>query len=182
MEQYPNVSFLQQIFGFAKQREPLQPLYAALVAEGRDAFWYREGGVPDNVDGRFDMLSSVMAMALLRLEAEDPAGRRPSVLLTELFVEDMEQSLRQIGIGDYVVGKHVGKLMGALGGRLGAYREAFAEGASLAGPVRRNIFHDAPRSEEEVELVAGRLAAFRARLDSTRFDALLAGRIADDAA
>ena len=176
------MSFLQQIFGFARQREPLQPLYAALVAEGRNAFWYREGGVPDTVDGRFDMLSSVMAMALLRLEAEDPAGRRPSVLLTELFVEDIDHNLRQIGIGDYVVGKHVGKLMGALGGRLGAFREALAGGANLQGPVRRNIFDEAPPSEEQVALVAARLERFGARLEATPLDALLAGRIADDPA
>ena len=182
MELYPDVTFLQQIFGLAKQREPFQPLYAALVAEGRDAFWYRDGGVPDTVDGRFDMLSSVLAMALLRLEADDPAGRRPSVLLTELFVEDMENSLRQIGIGEYVVGKHVGKLMGALGGRLGAYREAIAGGGDLSGPVRRNIFHEAPPSEEQVALVAERLERFRARLEATPLDALLSGRIADDPA
>jgi cytochrome b pre-mRNA-processing protein 3 len=176
------VSFLQQIFGFARQREPVQPLYAALVAEGRDSYWYREGGVSDTVDGRFDMLSSVVAMALLRLEADDPAGRRPSVLLTELFVEDMDNSLRQIGIGDYVVGKHVGRLMGALGGRLGAFRDALAEGGDLAAPVRRNIFHEAPPSEEQVALVAARLLRLRTRLESTPLDALLAGRIADGVA
>ena len=45
----------------------------------------------------------------------------PSVLLTEIFIDDMDGTLRQIGIGDYVVGKHVGRMMGALGGRLTAF-------------------------------------------------------------
>jgi cytochrome b pre-mRNA-processing protein 3 len=172
------VSFLQQIFGSAKKRDPLQPLYSALVAEGRDPFWYRQGQVPDTVDGRFDMLASVTALALLRLEAEDPAGREPAALLTELFVEDMDQNLRQIGIGDYVVGKHIGRLMGALGGRLGAFRGATTH--DLSSPVRRNVFHDAPPSEDAVTLVAERLAKLRVRLAATPLDSLMAGRIADE--
>jgi cytochrome b pre-mRNA-processing protein 3 len=101
--------------------------------------------VPDTLNGRFDMLSAVMALVLLRLERAGEAARGPAVLLTEIFVEDMDGSLRQIGIGEYVVGKHVGRLMGALGGRLAAFRAA--EGGSLADPVRRNIFHDAPSSD-----------------------------------
>ena len=71
-----------------------------------------------------------------------------------MFIADMDSSLRQIGIGDYVVGKHVGRMMGALGGRLAALREA-EDSAALSGAVERNIFRGAPPSAEALALVDG---------------------------
>jgi len=171
-----NLSFLQKIFGQAKQRAPLAPLYRAIVAEGRDPTWYH-AGVPDTLDGRFDMVAAVMALALLRIEAEGEAGRTPSILLTELFIDDMDGTLRQIGIGDHVVGKHVGKMMGALGGRLSAFRAGRESGGGFADAVRRNIFHESPPSEEALKTVAARLEAFADGLDGIGGEALLAGRL-----
>ena len=124
------MSFLQRLFGETKQRAALMPFYQALVEIGRDPDWYRDGEVPDTLDGRFDMVAAVTALALLRLESEGETGKLPSVLLTEIFIDDMDGTLRQIGIGDYVVGKHVGRMVGALGGRLGAFRDG-AEAGSL---------------------------------------------------
>jgi len=144
------------------------------VALARDPAWYRDGGVPDTVDGRFAMVSAVTALILLRLESEGEAARRESVLLTETFIDDMDSSLRQIGIGDFVVGKQVGKLVGALGGRLGAFRE----GGPLDAPVRRNVFAgDDAADPAKVRFVAARLEALRDRLGATSLERLLAGEI-----
>lgn len=170
------MSLLQRIFGEARQRAALAPLYRAIVAEGRDPAWYRDGRVPDTMDGRFDMVAAVTALALLRLEAEGEAGRGPSVLLTEAFIDDMDATLRQLGIGDHVVGKHVGRMMSALGGRLAAFRAARDEGYREA--ARRNIFHEAPPSDEAVTWVASRLEALMRRLDDAPIEALLAGKLA----
>lgn len=170
------LSLLQRIFGETKERAALAPLYRAVVARGRDPAWYREGGVPDTLDGRFDMVAAVLALVLIRIEAEGQAGRNPSVLLIELFIDDMDGTLRQIGIGDYVVGKHVARMMSALGGRLGAFREARAQGA-FADAVRRNIFHESPPSKDAVDWVAGRLEAFAGALDRTTLKALLGGAL-----
>jgi len=170
------LSFLQRIFG-RKERQALLPLYRAVVEAGRDAAWYREGQVPDTIDGRFDMVAAMMALTLLQLEAGEGAGREASVLLTELFVDDMDASLRQIGIGDYVVGKHVGRMMGALGGRLAAFRAARQEGGAFAAAVRRNIFHEVPPTEEALDWVAGRLERFAAALAAQPLAPLLAGRL-----
>jgi cytochrome b pre-mRNA-processing protein 3 len=172
------LSFLHRLFADRKQRRPmLAPLYAAIVAEGRDPVWYRDGEVPDTLDGRFAMVAAVTALVLLRLEAEGEAGRVPSVLLTETFVDDMDASLRQIGIGDYVVGKHVGRMMGALGGRLAAFRDARDSGG-LAGAARRNIFREAPPSEAGLALVADRLEQLVRGLDAASLQTLLGGSLA----
>jgi len=170
------MSLLQRIFGEKKQRAPLRPLYDAIVARGRAPAWYREGLVPDTIDGRFDMVSAILSLVLLRLEKEGEAARDQSVLLTEIFINDMDGTLRQIGIGDYVVGKHVGRMMSAVGGRLGALRDGLAEG-SLRAAVARNVFHDAPPSDEALGFVAGGLERFAAALDGTATDAVLAGRL-----
>jgi cytochrome b pre-mRNA-processing protein 3 len=169
------LSFLQRLFPDKKQRAALAPLYAAIVAEGRDPFWYREGQVPDTIDGRFDMIAAIMALVLLRLEAEGEAGRVPAVLLTETFIDDMDASLRQIGIGDYVVGKHVGRMMSALGGRLAAFRLGSEPGFRDA--VERNIFHESPPSEAAVAMVAAGFERFAAGLDGTGLPDLLAGKL-----
>lgn len=169
-----SLSFLKSLFAGPRERIALRPLYDAVVGEGRDPAWYRDGGVPDTVDGRFDMVAAVLALVLLRFEAEGDAARGPSVLLTETFIDDMDASLRELGIGDLVVGKKVGRIMGALGGRLGSFR-ASADDAEFEGAVRRNVFRDEAPSQEALCFVADRLRGLRARLAAAPLDRLLAG-------
>lgn len=120
-------------------REALRPLWHATVEVARDPRWYRDCGVADTVEGRFDMITLVLATAMLRLERE-PGHDEQTARLTELFVEDMDAQLRQSGVGDLMVGKHIGKLMATLGGRLGALREALPVGAGVVAEViERNV-------------------------------------------
>jgi cytochrome b pre-mRNA-processing protein 3 len=150
-------------------------LYAAIVAEARDPAWYLGGQVPDTVEGRFDMVSAMLALVLLRLEAEGKKGRRESVLLTETFVDDMDSSLRELGTGDLMVGKGIGKLMGALAGRMASFRESMAGAADFGESVRRNVFRDEAPSEEAVRFVAERLRKRHVALGAVPLDSLLAG-------
>lgn len=170
------MSLLTSLFG-ARDRESVRPLYAASVAAARRPLWYREGGVPDTIDGRFDVLSAVLALVLIRLEDEGDAARKPAVLLTETFVDDMDGTLRQIGIGDVVVGKRIGKMMGALGGRAGAFRRGLAGEEDFDAAVRRNVFRDEPPGEAAVKLVAGRLRALHEALRASPLEQLLAGTL-----
>lgn len=172
------VSFLTRIFGGGgPSREAYRLLYNAIVNGGRDPAWYIEGQVPDTIDGRFDMISSVLALTLIRLEADEERTRNASVLLAELFIDDMEGSIRQLGTGDLMVGKHIGKMMAALGGRLSAYRSAIEEERDFTAPVTRNVFHDAPPSPEAVAFVSDRLRSFYANLQAAPVDAILAGEL-----
>lgn len=135
------MAFLAKIFGRAPDpRADYAPLYRAVVAVARRPAWYAGCGVADTEEGRFDMLSAVLATVIVRMETS--AELRPAAsLLTELFVEDIEGQLRQQGIGDPTLGKRMGKLMGALGGRIGVYRAglAQADGEALAQAVERNV-------------------------------------------
>ena len=167
------VGLWRRLFG-RSERDALAPLYGHVVAEARRPDWYREGHVPDTLDGRFDMVAAVLSLVLLRLEDEGEPGRAPAAYLTELFVDDMDGQLRERGIGDIVVGKHIGRMMGALGGRLGALREAFGNGA-LDDVIARNIYHGAPPSAEALETVRGGLIALRNRLSVLPGADLVAG-------
>ena len=171
------MSFLDRLFRRPDPRAALAPLHRAVVAFGRDPGWYREGGVPDTIDGRFDAIAAVTALVLLRLEAEGEAGREPAVMLAEWFVDDMDASLRQIGIGDYVVGKHVGRMMGALGGRLTAFREAGGDSRALAQAVRRNLFRDEPPDEAALAWTTKRLESLSTGLAAMTLAELLEGRL-----
>ena len=163
----------RRLFGHA-ERDGLKPLYQAMVAEARRPAWYRDGRVPDTLDGRFDMVAAVLSLVLLRLEDEGEGARAPSAHLTELFVADMDGQLRERGIGDIVVGKHIGRMMGALGGRLGALREAFA-GGDLDGAIERNIFRGASPGATAVGAVRSGLMTLRDRLAATPAAALIGG-------
>jgi cytochrome b pre-mRNA-processing protein 3 len=154
-------------------REQLRPLWHRVVEISREPEWYAECGVADTVAGRFDMITTVLAFVLLRLERDGDCVPQ-SALLTELFVEDMDGQLREFGVGDIVVGKHVGKLMASLGGRLGAYRAALAGEGPLEEAVRRNVTLLEGTGPDKL---ATRLRALAAGLDATETNALLAGRI-----
>jgi cytochrome b pre-mRNA-processing protein 3 len=146
-----------------------------VTREARVPEFYSSCGVADSVAGRFDMVCAALAAVLLRME-KSPALIEPSVRLTELFVDDMDGQLRELGIGDIVVGKHIGKLMSAMGGRLGAYRAGFAgTDADLAAAVTRNVTLSDGGS---ADCVAQGLRALAARLDRTADEELLAGTIA----
>ena len=105
-------------------REEWRALWHRTVAEARDPDWYRMCGVADSIEGRYDMITLVLTLVMLRLE--DEGGMEASTArLTELFVEDMEGQMREAGIGDPTVGKKINALMESLNGRIGAYEDAF---------------------------------------------------------
>ena len=170
------MTFLARIFGGRQEREAYRPLYDAMVNAGRDPAWYVAGQVPDTIDGRFDMIAALMALTLLRLETDEERTRRPSVLLTELFIDDMDGSIRQLGIGDLKVGKHIGKMMGALGGRLTAFRSEIKAGGDFTAVVSKNIFHDAPPNAQALDYVSRRLRELHGRLQALPAEDILEGR------
>lgn len=169
------MSFFDRLFGRRNANESLRPLYSAVVTEGRAPHWYREGGVPDTIDGRFEMIAAILALVVARLELE-PEQRQNVAWLIELFVDDMDGQLREIGIGDMVVGKHMGRMMGALGGRIGAYRDGLRDGTFEAALVR-NLYRGTEPPAAALEHAAERLRAFYLGLHAAAADSIIAGRL-----
>lgn len=171
------MSLLSRLLGKPDQdQEAIRPLWHRTVEIAREPGWYARGGVADTVPGRFDAITLVLALVMLRMDGHD-ALRAPSARLTELFVEDMDGQLRQSGVGDLVVGKRMGKLVGVLGGRIDALREALAQSddAALIATIDRNVTmnDDADRAA-----IAAEMRVLAATLAATTDEDLLAGRIA----
>ncbi len=158
-----------------KAENPALALYQAVVAQGRAPHWYEAGAVPDTINGRFDMIATVLAIVLLRMEAE-PEAAAASAQLAECFIDDMDGQLRQSGVGDVVVGKKMGKMMGMVGGRLGAYRDGLA-GSGFEDALLRNLYRGEHPGDAALAHTAARLRALHADLATVTLDALLAGRV-----
>jgi cytochrome b pre-mRNA-processing protein 3 len=118
------------------------------------------------------MVAAILSLVLIRLEAEGAPGRGPSARLTEVFIDDMDGQLRQLGIGDVVVGKHLGKMMSAMGGRLTVYRQSLADPAGLEDALVRNLWRGEPTPEARPALVAERLRTLAAKLGAIDWDTL----------
>ena len=169
------MSLLDTLFRRSDLQADQRALYAAIVARGRERHWYLDGAVADTVDGRFDMIAAVLSLVLLRLEALDAAD--DSARLAEVFVEDMDGQLRQIGIGDLVVGKHIGRIMSALGGRMGAYRAALAGEGSFEDALVRNLYRGEAPAPQALAHVAGALRELASNLAALDLSALRAARL-----
>ena len=160
----------------ADEHAGVRPLWHGLVAKARDKDWYARLGIADTLGGRFDAITLMLSLALIRMEREE-ALKSHCALLTELFVTDMDGQLREAGVGDVVVGKHVGRLMSVLGGRLGAYRCALAQPSNedLTAALTRNT---TLVEGADVAALAQATRALFDRLETMETPALLAGDIA----
>lgn len=151
-------------------------LYDRVIALARAPHWYESGGVLDTLDGRFDMVAAVLSLVLLRLEDVPEAGPA-SARLTERFVTDMDGQLRESGVGDIGVGKHIGKMMGMLGGRLGAYRDGLAAG-DLHPALARNLYRTGLPDAAAIAHTQAALFALRDALAARPTESVIAGDIA----
>lgn len=160
------MSFLSRLLGTGPDpREEVRPLWHRVIELAREPSYYADCKVADTVAGRFDMITAVLCVVMVRVEASEM--RSESALLAELFVEDMDGQLREFGVNDVVVGKRVGKLMSVLGGRLGAYRSALANAdrEKLVEAVGRNVTFSEDADESVCsEKVADKLLALSERL------------------
>lgn len=169
-------SALRRVIGAMPVVLPGQELYTRIIGEARRPDWYLAGEVPDTMDGRFDMVALVLSLVLLKLETIDAAeARQLSADLTDRFITDMDGNLRQDGVGDQVVGKHLGRMMAALGGRLGAYRDAGDDDAALGAALAKNLWRGGKVDDAALAYVVAEARKLMARLRPMPLNALAAG-------
>lgn len=158
--------FLDRLFGRTGSRAAAEALYDTAVAQARSVTFYRDFGVPDTVDGRFDMLVLHVFMILHRLKREGEVGRRTGQALFDRMFDDMDRSLREMGVGDLSVGKHVKRMGEAFYGRVKSYDAAVEAssadgGAELADAIARNVFGvDGEGAARPSDAVLGALASY----------------------
>ena len=102
-------------------------LYGSIVTQARIPEFYTRAGVPDTMEGRFSVISVHMFLALERIRSEGANGDELARALLETFVTDIDDNMREIGIGDMGVPRRVKKAAAALHEQMEVYRAAITE-------------------------------------------------------
>ena len=174
------------LFRRRKLERPAFALYGAAVAAARAPAWYTGLGVPDSLAGRFDLINLHVALLIRRLRRDpDPRGPALAQAVFDAMFADMDVNLREMGVGDLVVGKRVRRMWEAFHGRARAYEAALDadDAAALALALGRNIWggHPPGMLGDLADLPARAMAAHAVAQDAVlagqEFVSLLAGRV-----
>jgi len=145
-------------------------LYRQIVERARAPAFYRELGVPDSFDGRFEMLALHLFVVLNRLQThpDDPACRTLAQALTDRLVADVDANLREMGAGDLGVGRKVRRIAEGFNGRLAAYDAGLADsGGRLAQAIRRNVYGTTEPTVPQVAAMTDYVRACRQAVTAT---------------
>jgi cytochrome b pre-mRNA-processing protein 3 len=141
-------------------RGTIGAIYGMIVAQAREPLFYKYLDVPDTVDGRLDLLILQLWLVLRRLRTV-PGGPQLSQALFDHFCNDMDDNLREMGVGDLAVPRRMQKFGEAFYGRTAAYDLAWSESeARLAEALQKNILDGRhPESAQRLAVYAARVAA-----------------------
>ncbi len=157
---------------------PVRDAYAAIVGQARAPWFYRDLGVPDTPDARFEMVALHAYLVMRRLSGEDEAAAGFAQSLFDLMFIDMDENLREMGVGDLAVGKRIRKLAEGFYGRVASYDEALddADRPALVAALTRNVHRAQPTPEADVETLADYVVAANAGLAAHPAAEILSGR------
>ena len=129
---------------FRNNRRPSQAEthYRAIADLALRPVFFAEGGAPDTVEGRFDVLAFHMAMVLSRLKQAGAASRALVEPLQREFFASLDDAMRRLGVGDMAVARKVRRMAEAFYGRYLAYEKALVadDAQALEEALSRNIF------------------------------------------
>jgi cytochrome b pre-mRNA-processing protein 3 len=159
----------------------IHDLYGTIVAQARSPGFYARYGVPDTVEGRFELIVLHLVLVLEALGRGDTAasrsGRTVGQQLFDIFCRDLDDNLREMGVGDLAVPREMRRFGEAFYGRQAAYRAALATAGEreLEKALARNIFGIIGGDARAAKLARYARAA-ASRLDTAGEAALVTGK------
>ncbi len=152
-------------------------LYTKAVQAARDPTYYTALGVPDTMDGRFDLVGLHVFLVMHRLRNEGDVGKALGQAVFDAMFSDMDFTLREMGVGDMNVGKRVKAMWEAFHGRSSVYATALVAGdvGVLAEAIERNVWRGEPAPGAQV--MAGLIIQQDQHLASQPIAALQSGQI-----
>jgi cytochrome b pre-mRNA-processing protein 3 len=180
-----------KLFRQGSPARSIRDLYGAIVAQARAPAFYSGYGVPDTVQGRFDLIVLHLVLVLARTgpqaggepaASDDGAARAIGQKLFDAFCRDLDDNLREMGVGDLAVPKKMRGFAEAFYGRQAAYLTALAaaDQRELENALARNIFDEMSAGEGAARLAAyvrTALAQFNLQDRSAFEAALLRGHV-----
>lgn len=155
-------------------------LYGQAVAQARAPYYFVRLGVPDTLDGRFDMVALFAFLLVDRLRNDRATAGPPlAQAVFDAMFSDMDQNLREMGVGDLSVAKRVKTMWTAFNGRCRAYAGALDAGdrAAVEAALSRNVWRSEAAAPGAAPL-AIELAAQRRHLALQPIGSLAAGTVA----
>jgi cytochrome b pre-mRNA-processing protein 3 len=168
------------VFSFSGRnlaRKAADIAYQRIVDQARQPVFFTEHGVPDTVDGRFELICLHAFLYLHRLKSERPDASRFCQCFFDRMFADFDRSLREMGVGDLSVGKHVKRMARAFYGRVLSYEAGLAgDDSVLAAALVHNLFGTARASKAAADGMVAYVRAAARELRSQPAADLLAGR------
>lgn len=129
------------LFRRSRHRREAHTAYSAIVARAREPVFFERGGVPDTLDGRFELIALHAFLVLNRLKAEHARTADFAQELFDTMFADLDRGLREMGASDIGVGRHVKEMAKAFYGRIVAYEQGLAGSeAALCEALVRNLY------------------------------------------
>jgi cytochrome b pre-mRNA-processing protein 3 len=152
--------------------------YRQIVERAREPELYLAWGVPDTLDGRFEVLALHVFLVLHRLKREGDATVEFAQALFDTMFADLDGALREMGASDLGVGPRIKAMARGFYGRVAAYERGLGDEAALALALRRNLFGTAAPDEAQVDAAACYMRRQVDALAAVPAAALLEGRMA----
>jgi cytochrome b pre-mRNA-processing protein 3 len=166
------------LFRRRERRDAALTLYGRIVERSRDPAFYDAWGVPDTLDGRFEVLALHAFLVLNRLKRERGDAPAFAQELFDTMFGDLDSALREMGAGDLGVGRRVKAMARGLYGRIAAYERGLADEAAMAAALRRNLFGTTTPGEAQLAVLGAYARRQAAALAAQPATALLAGAVA----
>lgn len=150
-------------------------LYGAVVTAARQPAFYSGCGVEDTPEGRYEMIAVHLYLVLERLHGAGSEADRIAQRVVETFVTDMDDSMREMGVGDLSVGKKVKRSAAGLYQRFSAYRAATAQSSESLADRLREFVPGVAGHPRGAPAIAAYMAASSARLAAQDLTELFGG-------
>src|SRR5438094_1407132 len=140
------------LFKTAPVRGAAELAYGRIVEHARQPGFFLEGGVPDTIDGRFELICLHAFLYLHRLKREQKRAAPLGQQFFDTMFADFDRSLREMGTGDLSVGREIKRMAQAFYGRVAAYERGLAGDDSVLQPaLQRNLYGTAPPTQPQVQ-------------------------------
>ena len=159
-------------------RDAAERAYGRVVEQARRPGFFIDCGVPDTVDGRFELICLHAFLYLHRLKREQPGAAGPGQRFFDMMFADFDRSLREMGTGDLSVGREIKRMAEAFYGRVAAYEQGLTgDDSALEAALQRNLYGTAPPTQANLQAIALYVRHEAVRLARQGAGELLAGQI-----
>ncbi len=174
------------MFAFLKPKNPYsaaaRSIYAQMLTHVRQQDFYTQCGVPDSFDGRFDLLLLHAYLVQERMMADeagescDLVARDFNQALFDVTFFDMDQTLREMGIGDMGIPKHQKRMMKAFNGRMHIYAEVL-DAEDFKSALRKNLYGTVEVDNDVLSKMMDKIDGMRQVLKSQSVADILSGHV-----